>query len=72
MGLVLFVAVMLLFPDGRLPSRVSRWAMRVFWAVYAVLIAAMAATTGSALASRPLGVDATGGLSAKDRRLNQL
>jgi len=65
-GLVLFVAVILLFPDGKLPSASSRWAMRAFWAVYAVLLAAMAAATAGALAARPVKVDASGGLSAID------
>jgi two-component system, NarL family, sensor kinase len=66
LGLVLLVAMIQLFPDGRLPSRASRWAMRVFWAVYAVLLAAMAAVTASALAAHPVSVDVNGGLSAVD------
>src|ERR1035438_7403870 len=33
-GLVLLVAVMLLFPDGRLSSRFWRWALRAFCALY--------------------------------------
>ena len=66
-GLILFVAVILLFPDGRVPSGVSRWAMRAFWAVYAVVLAALAVVTASALAARPIKVDAQGGLSAIDK-----
>ncbi len=66
-GLVLFVAVILLFPDGRLPSAVSRWAMRAFWLLYAALLAAMATVTADALAARPVNVDAQGGLSAIDQ-----
>jgi hypothetical protein len=66
-GLILFVAVILLFPDGRVPSGVSRWAMRAFWAVYAVLLAALAVVTASALAARPIKVDVQGGLSAIDK-----
>jgi hypothetical protein len=46
-GLVLFVAVILLFPDGRLPSPFARWAMRALWAVSAMLLAATAAATAS-------------------------
>src|ERR1700691_2141177 len=38
LGLVLFVAVIALFPDGQLRSPVSRWAMLAFWAAYAVLL----------------------------------
>jgi hypothetical protein len=65
-GLVLFVAVILLFPDGKLPSAFSRWAMRAFWVVYAVLLAELAVATAGALAARPIKVDASGGLSAID------
>jgi len=65
-GLVLFAAVILLFPDGVLSSPFWRWAMLVFWAAYAVFLAAMAAATAGALAARPIGVDASEGLSAID------
>jgi len=65
-GLVLFVAVILLFPDGKLASPFSRWAMRAFWAAYAVLLAAFAAKTAAALAAHPIRVDDDGGLSAID------
>jgi hypothetical protein len=65
-GLVLFVAVILPFPDGRLPSPFWRWAMRVFWAAYGVLLATMTAVTTDALAARPINVDVSGGLSAID------
>ena len=65
-GLFLFVAVMLLFPGGRLLSQPSRWAMRIFWAVYAVLVVAFAAAIAVALAAHPIRVDASGGLSAID------
>jgi len=65
-GLVLFVAVILLFPDGRLPSRSWRWALRAFWTLYIVLLAVLAVTTASALAVHPLRIDDLGGLSAVD------
>jgi hypothetical protein len=65
-GLVLFAAVILLFPDGRMPSPFWRWAVRLFWAVYAVQLAALMAVTADALAAHPIGVDASGGLSATD------
>ena len=41
-GLVLVVAVILLFPDGTLPSHFSRWAMAAFGVLYLVLLAALA------------------------------
>jgi hypothetical protein len=65
-GLVLFVVVILLFPDGRLSSRVWRGALRCYWALYIILLAAYAVATARALAVRPLRIDAVGGLSAVD------
>jgi hypothetical protein len=65
-ALALFVVVILLFPDGRLPSRFWRWALRAFCALYVVLLVALAVATAGALAARPVRVDATGGLSAVD------
>ena len=65
-GLVLFVVVILLFPDGRLSSRFWSWALGCYCAVYIVLLAADAFATARALAARPLRIDATGGLSAVD------
>ena len=41
-GLVLVVAVILLFPDGTLPSHFSRWAMAAFGVLYLELLAALA------------------------------
>ena len=65
-GLLLFVVVILLFPDGRLSSRFWRWALRCFCALYIVLLAAFAVAIARALAVRPLRIDAVGGLSAVD------
>ena len=65
-GLVLLFVVILLFPDGRLPSRFWRWALWAYGAVYAVLLAATAAATAAALAAHPIRVDSSGGLSAVD------
>ena len=65
-GLVLFVVVILLFPDGRLSSRFWRGVLRCYWALYIMLLAAYAVATARALADRPLRIDATGGLSAVD------
>ena len=64
-GVVLFVVLILLFPDGRLPSR-WRWALRCYGALYVVLLAAYAVATARALAVHPLRIDAVGGLSAVD------
>jgi hypothetical protein len=66
LGLVLFVVVILLFPDGRLSSRFWRRVLRSYWALYIVLLAAYAVATIHALTARPLRIDAAGGLSAVD------
>ena len=65
-GLGLFVVVILLFPDGMLASRSWRWALRAYAAVYAALLATLAADTAHGLATHPVRADATGGLSAVD------
>ena len=65
-GLVLFIVVILLFPDGRLPSRFWRWALRTYGALYLALLAAFAIATADALAAHPVRIDAAGGLSAVD------
>ena len=65
-GLVLFVVVILLFPDGRLSSRFWRWALRAYCALYIALVAAFAVATAGALAAHPVRIDAAGGLSAID------
>ena len=65
-GLVLFVVIILLFPDGRLPSPFWRWALRVFSALYVAFLAAVAAATAGALAAHPVRIDPAGGLSAID------
>ncbi len=65
-GLVLFVVVILLFPDGRLPSRSWRWALGTYFALYIALVGAFAVATAGALAAHPVRIDAAGGLSAID------
>jgi hypothetical protein len=65
-GLVLLFVVILLFPDGRLPSRFWRGTLWVFGTVYAVLQTATAVATADAIAAHPIRVDANGGLSAVD------
>ena len=65
-GLELLIVVVLLFPDGRLSSRLWRWALRAYWVVYTGLLVALAVAAGGAIAGHPVRVDATGGLSAVD------
>ena len=65
-GLVLFVVVILLFPDGRLTSRFWRWGLLAFCALYIALLIALAAALADALGARPLRIDAFGGLFAVD------
>jgi hypothetical protein len=65
-GLVLLFVVILLFPDGRLPSRFWRATLWIFGTVYAVLQAATAVATADAIAAHPIRVDANGGLAAVD------
>jgi hypothetical protein len=65
-GLALFIVVILLFPDGRLPSRFWRWALGVWCAAFAVELIGLAVATGSALAAHPVRVDTTGGLTTVD------
>ena len=65
-GLALFIVVILLFPDGRLPSRFWRWALRAWCAAFAVLLIATVVATAGALAAHPVRIDATGGLTTVD------
>jgi hypothetical protein len=65
-GLALIAVVILLFPDGRLPSRPWRWALWAFCALYATLLAATATAAAGALSAHPMRIDAAGGLSAVD------
>jgi hypothetical protein len=65
-GLALFVLVILLFPDGKLPRGSWRWALRTYCVLYAALFTAFVVATAGALTAHPLRVDATGGLSAID------
>ncbi len=65
-GIFLFGLVILLFPDGRLPSAWWRRAMWAYLALYAVSVAALAVATAGALAGHSIHVDASGGLSATD------
>jgi hypothetical protein len=65
-GLVLSAAVILLFPDGRLASRIWRLTLWIYCALYLGLVAAAAVATAGALAAHPIRVDSAGGLYAID------
>jgi len=65
-GLALFIVAILLFPDGRLPSRFWRWALRAWCAAFAVLLIAFVVATAGALAAHPIRTDSSGGLVALD------
>jgi hypothetical protein len=65
-GLALFIVAILLFPDGRLPSRFWRWALRVWCAAFAVLLTSSVVATVGALAAHPIRIDTSGGLVALD------
>ena len=66
-SLFLFTVVILLFPDGRLPSRFWRGALRVYAACFAALLATTGVAIAGALAARPIRVDGNGGLAAVDQ-----
>jgi len=66
-SLVLFTVAILLFPDGSLPSRFWRGALRVYVAWFAALLAATGAAIAGALAAHPIRVDSNGGLAAVDQ-----
>jgi hypothetical protein len=65
-GLALFIVVILLFPDGRLPSRFWRWALRIWCVVFAVVLVDLMVDTAVALSAHPVRVDSTGGLAIVD------
>jgi hypothetical protein len=66
---VLIVAlplVILLFPDGRLPSPGWRWPLRAYLVVVASLVACGYVATVSVIAAHDVRVDSGGGLAAVD------
>jgi hypothetical protein len=65
-SLYLLFVVILLFPDGKLPSRFWRWTLRVYCALYVGQLAALAVATAGAMIGHSIRVDATGGLAAID------
>ena len=66
-SLALLGADILLFPDGRLPSRWWRSALRIYGAAFALLLLATCVAIAGALATHPIRVDDTGGLAAVDK-----
>jgi hypothetical protein len=65
-GIFLFGLVILLFPDGGLPSVWWRRAMWAYLVLYALSVAALTVATAGALTGHTIHVDASGGLSAID------
>ncbi len=65
-SLELFLVIVLLFPDGRLPSRFWRWVLRVYGILFAAELAVTAVAVAVALAAHPVRVDSSGGLATVD------
>jgi hypothetical protein len=65
-GIVLLLVVILLFPDGALPSRLWRWALGAYCVVYALSLAVLAVATAGALIRHSIQVDPNGGLMGVD------
>ena len=65
-SLALLGVAVALFPDGRLPTRFWRVALRIYWAVFAILILATCVAIGGALSAHPVRVDSSAGLTAVD------
>jgi hypothetical protein len=66
-GIELFGLVILLFPDGRLTSRIWVGALWAYCLIYVFEVVALAAATAQAAAGGPVHVDSTGGLAATDK-----
>jgi hypothetical protein len=56
-GIVLLAVVILLFPDGRLPSAGWRWALRAYWAAYVIMLAGITVGTADAVIGHPIHLD---------------
>jgi hypothetical protein len=65
-ALVLFGLVILLFPDGRLTSRIWAGALWAYCTIFVFEVGALAVATGQAVSGRTIRVDSTGGLAATD------
>jgi hypothetical protein len=66
-SLELFAVIVLLFPDGRLPSRFWRVILRVYGVLFAAELVATGVAIASALAAHPIRVDGHGGLATVDQ-----
>jgi hypothetical protein len=66
-SLELLAVVVLLFPDGRLPSRFWRVALRVFAVLFAAELAVTAVAIAAALTAHPIRIDSSGGLATVDK-----
>jgi hypothetical protein len=66
LGLLLFLVVILLFPDGKILAPSWRRVLRAYGVLYATMLVLLSVVTAGALAAHPLRVDGTGGLVAID------
>jgi hypothetical protein len=66
LSLALFGADVLLFPDGSLPSRLWRSALRIYVVAFALVVLATCVAIADALMAHPIRVDNSGGLAAVD------
>jgi len=63
---MLLPVVILLFPDGRLPSAPWRWVLRAYLAVSAAYLIVLGTVAVGAIAGHRIAVDSDGGLAAVD------
>ena len=63
---MLLPLVILLFPDGRLPSARWRWVLRAYLAVSAAYLAMLSVVEVGAIAGHRIVIDSNGGLAAVD------
>ena len=66
-GLELLPLVVLLFPDGTLPSPWWRGALWAYVSVYALMLVSVGVVTAAAVTAHPLQVDSNGGPRATDQ-----
>jgi len=66
LSLALFGADVLLFPDGKLASRLWRSALRIYAVAFALVVLATCVAIAGALTAHPVRVDNSGGLAAVD------
>jgi hypothetical protein len=65
-AIALLAAAILLFPDGRLPSRLWRWPMRLYLAVAALWVGGAFAISAAAVAGHHIRINAGGDLAIID------